>query len=153
MQVGRCKEYIDQFDTSFPRLEESATFGSCQRVGDFDRKDVRGNQLVELIAVVVAKPKSPRRICFGQDPLHGHRSVKDKLHWSRASRIKSTAISTVPILARNSSRIRSIRSHALRTSSGSRWLIGSMACWIATRSSVNSGDEVVVLILELFNEF
>ena len=46
--------------------------------------------------------------------------VKNELHWLRASRIKSTATWTVPILCRSSSRIRFISSRALRSVSGSR---------------------------------
>ena len=44
----------------------------------------------------------------------------DIFHWLRASRIKSTATSTMPIFCRNSSRRRFISSRARRISTGSR---------------------------------
>src|SRR5262249_26644586 len=106
-------------------------------------------QLVDLPVELIQDPDRLRRIGLGEELLDGHAGIEHVLHASsRASRMSSTARFTSPCLRRNSSRIRSMRSRAIRLASGStmpRAACSARSC----NSAMSSGGMTGVLLAVL----
>src|SRR5690606_9771875 len=130
-----------------PGQDTPAPPGDDQRVGDLGREQIRGEQLVDPIAVVVPEPPGLNREWFGHDPRECGRGVDDVPHSaSRISRMIWTPISWTPNLSSTSCRAFSERSRTRRSNSGSR--TPPSAAWRQTssRSARISGGISAVLI-------
>src|SRR5438445_555241 len=107
MQIGGKPFY------SLRRLDNLLAFGAAESMSDFDGENVRSDQLVNLLAKIIAKPNGPRRQTLRQNPFQRHGCIKNVFHTSsRPWRMRSTDTSRVPTSFRVSSRIRSISRQA-----------------------------------------
>lgn len=113
------------------------------------RREAAGPDKDAVSAPRISRGYQQASSTFRNRPFHRDRSVEDVFHWLRASRISSTATSTVPIRCRNSSRIWSIRSRDLCIRCGSRLPVTSCAITASSSRLASVVETIAVLMLKL----
>src|SRR5205814_1387549 len=118
MQDGRRGHYRRPEHGGLRHCDAALALGAGQRVGNLDGENVRGQEFVGAVPVVLPQPVGLVGVGLGDDPLESRTRITDVPHESRSSRIAGTPMSRTPYFSNNSFRMACARSRTRFATSG-----------------------------------